>query len=337
MKRFIALLLSAILLLSLFACTDEGTDTPSGTDPATGTQDGVSDAQVIPEELQGKWYGPNSDPILEISPDGTGTVQYLEETFDATFSVEGDIFSVTSSGYNLSGCHTLEEELLYVDFSYSGTDYTLVFTRQPTELPQGSYIYVYEDKTYEITPEEGIVTEEEFPPLENPPTVYVFFYEKNEIIHILPHPPADYGKGEGSTTPPNGDTPAPPIPATLDTKTDPPTINIGGTDIVTSTTSDDITGTWSNENMPTDIYFFGVQTSTTSSLVYTFNGDGTGTVVAMGFIPGTLTYTCTDGVLNLTVSMLGEVESGTGYVKRVGDILYVQNMNGDILPLSKIG
>ena len=48
-----------------------------------------------------------------------------------------------------------------------------------------------------------------------------------------------------------------------------------------------------------------------------------------------MTYSVENGVLNLTVSMLGDTESGTGYVKRAGDKLLVKNLDDEVQILTR--
>ena len=69
----------------------------------------------------------------------------------------------------------------------------------------------------------------------------------------------------------------------------------------------------------------------------TNSSNGTGTILAMGIIPGTMTYSVENGVFNLTVSMLGQTESGTGYIKCAGDKLYIMNVKKEIEILTKQG
>lgn len=59
-------------MLGLCACGSGGNTT--GTDANEGNK------AVIAEELQGKWYGPNSQPQLDINADGKGTVTLGKET-----------------------------------------------------------------------------------------------------------------------------------------------------------------------------------------------------------------------------------------------------------------
>ena len=317
MKRFFALALAMLFMLSLCACGSGGNTT------GTGANEG--NKAVIAEELQGKWYGPNSEPELDINADGTGKITLNDETFDATFTAEADVFTASSEGFNLSGDYVLEGEKLTVAATFDSKEYTVIFTRTPLTLPEGSYIYNYEDITYELTPTEGTVIVCEFPPSDNPTPKKIYFEFIEEHIYIIhPYPPYD---GEG---------PDIPIPEKLDTGKEPPEITIGGKNTSGYSGGDDIVGTWTTAQEGT-VSFFGITNETTVPITYTFNADGTGTILAMGIIPGTMTYSVENGVLNLTVSMLGDTESGTGYVKRVGDTLYVQNLKGEIQALTRQG
>ncbi len=319
MKRFFAIFLAAVLMLGLCACGDGNT---------TGT-DAIQNGAIIAEELQGKWYGPNSEPQLNINADGTGTVILDKETFEATFTAENDVFTAACEGYSISGDYILEGEKLTVTATYGDKEYIVIFTRTPVKLPEDSYIYNYNDETYEINFTEGTITVCEFPPSDRPEIINVYFeYIDVDIYYPHPVPPTE--------TDPNPESPDIPIPEKADTGKQPPEITIDGETVITYESNDDITGTWTTTQDGT-VSFFGITNDTTVPITYTFNADGTGTILAMGIIPGTMTYSVEDGVLNLTVSMLGDTESGTGYVKRVGDTLYVQNLKGEVQALTRQG
>ena len=328
MKRFLALIMAGLLMLSLCACGNSGNTTGTGTNEVETTQ-----ADVIPEELQGKWYGPNNQPELDINADGTGTVTLEEETYNAAFTAENDVFTVVSDGYYLSGDYTLEDEKLTVNFNFEDTDYTLIFTREPLVLPEESYIYTYNDETYEINFDEGEIIVCQFPPEDDPPTIEVYFEYINEtIIHVHPEPPIFTDEVTVSKPSDSGGFPHPEeIDISVENE---PKITIGGEPTPGYTSSDDITGTWTTLQDGT-VSLFGVTSSATVPITYTFNADGTGTILAMGIIPGTMTYSVENGVLNLTVSMLGDTESGTGYVKRAGDKLYVYNIDKELEILTR--
>lgn len=319
MKRFLALTLSLLFVLSLCACGNGGNTTGTGTD--SGNADKEPD--VISAELLGTWYGPNNTPELNINADGTGKIIYNGETFDATFTAEENVFTGSSEGYSISGDYVLENDKLKVTAPFSGKDYTVIFTRNPVTLPEGSYIYNYEDTTYEINFTECTVIVCVFPPEDDPTPINIYFEYIEENIYIVhPYPPYD------------GESPEIPLPEKVNTGKQPPEITIGDGPVDTYVTGDDITGTWTTTQDGT-VSFFGVTNATTVPITYTFNADGTGTILAMGIIPGTMTYSVENGVLNLTVSMLGDTESGTGYVKRAGDKLYVYNMDKEVEVLTR--
>jgi len=326
MKKLIALSLAVLFVMSLCACGNPGNTT--GTNKAETTQ-----ADVISAELQGTWYGPYNEPELNINADGTGTVTLEEETYDAAFTAENDVFTVVSDGYYLSGDYTLESEKLTVSFSFEDTDYTLVFTRTPVELPEDSYIYTYDDETYEINFAEGEIVVFQFPPEDDPPTIEVYFeYISETILHIHPEPPIF--TDEVTVIKPSN-TGGFPYPEEIDISVaDEPKIIIGDEPATGYVSNDDITGTWTTVQDGT-VSIFGVTSSATVPITYTFNADGTGTILAMGIIPGTMTYSVENSVLNLTVSMLGDTESGTGYVLRAGDKLLVRNIDDEIEILTR--
>lgn len=325
MKRIFALLMAGVLMLSLSACGSSGN---------TGTNEGTnSKKDIIPQELQGIWYGPYNQPELNINADGTGTVTLEEETFDAAFTAENNVLTVTSTGYYLSGDYTLDSEKLTVKFSLESKDYTLIFTRTPVELPEDSYLYYYNDETYEINFTEGEVIVCQFPPEDDPPTIEVYFeFVTETIIHVHPEPPIF--TDEVTVIQPSN-TGGFPYPEEIDISVkDEPKIIIGDEPTTGYVSNDDITGTWTTLQDGT-VSLFGATSSTTVSITYTFNADGTGTILAMGIIPGTMTYSVENGVLNLTVSMLGDTESGTGFVKRAGDKLYVYNIDKELEILTR--
>ncbi|MBQ8796075.1 MAG: hypothetical protein IJZ54_06600 [Clostridia bacterium] len=330
MKKILALTLALMMIFALCACGAESNN-PSGNPAVT---EGAKDA--IDQSLTGKWYGPNGDPELDIKSDGTGSVLYQEKTFDATFSAKDNVFTVTSEGYNITGDYTLEEEKLTVTITFADKEYVLIFTRSIPELPQ-PYIYVYEDETYEINPQEGEVIVVDFPRKDDPPTIEIFL-EEIEInlyqVHVTP--PPNYGSTSTTIITQEGTTPGFPVPTVLDDTGEKPKIKIGDGEAEGYTTSYDITGTWTTMQ-DGSVSFFGITNPATVPITYTFNADGTGTILAMGIFPGTMTYSVDNGVLNLTVSMLGDTESGTGYVERVGDTLFVWNMDEEVEILSKVG
>lgn len=315
MKRFFALAMALLIALSLCACG-------GGNTTGTGANQSVTEAsEVIAKELQGAWYGPLGQPMLSINADGTGTVILDTKSYSAKITAENDIFSVTSEGYSISGNYTLEGEKLTVTADYDGTEFTVIFTREPAKLSQDNIIYNYNDVTYEINFTEGTVTVCQFPPSDTPDIINVYFYVENNIIHVYPQPP----------TPPHF-----PIPETIDTGKETPEVTVDGKPTDGYASNDDIVGTWTTVQDGT-VSFFGVTNETTVPITYTFNSDGTGTILAMGIIPGTMTYSVENGVFNLTVSMLGDTESGTGYIKRVGDKLYIKNHKDEVQELVKQG
>ncbi len=318
MKRFFALAMALLITLSFCACGGGGN--------TTGTNQVATEvAEVIAKELQGVWYGPNSEPQLDINADGTGKVTLNDESFDATFTAENNVFTAASEGYSISGDYVLEGEKLIVSAPYNDIEYVVIFTRTPVEVPEGSYIYNYNEETYEINFTEGTIIVCVFPPEDYPTQKKIYFeYIEKHIYTVHHYHPYD------------GDGPDIPIPEQIDTSKTPPEITINGETVITYESGDDIVGTWTTVQDGT-VSFFGVTNSTTVPITYTFNADGTGTILAMGIIPGTMTYSVENGVLNLTVSMLGDTESGTGYVERVGDYLYVWNMDKELEILSRQG
>lgn len=325
MKRFFAVFLAAILMLGLCACGSGGNTT------GTGANEG--NKAVIAEELQGKWYGPNSKPQLDIDADGTGKITLNDETFDATFTAENNVFTAVSDSYYLSGDYTLESEKLTVKLSFEDKEYKVIFTRTPVELPDDSFIYILGDETYEINFNEGEIILSQFPPEDDPPIIEVYFeYITETIIHVHPQPPIF--EDEVTIIQPSN-TGGFPHPEEIDISVkEEPQIIINGDPTPGYISNDDITGTWTTVQDGT-VSIFGVTNSATVPITYTFNADGTGTILAMGIIPGTMTYSVENGVLNLTVSMLGDTESGTGYVKRAGDKLLIRNIDDEIEILTR--
>jgi len=325
MKRFFAVFLAAILMLGLCACGSGGNTT------GTGANEG--NKAVIAEELQGKWYGPNSKPQLDINADGTGKITLNDETFDATFTAENNVFTAVSDSYYLSGDYTLESEKLIVKLSFEDKEYKVIFTRTPVELPDDSFIYIFGDETYEINFNEGEIILSQFPPEDDPPIIEVYFeYITETIIHVHPQPPIF--EDEVTIIQPSN-TGGFPHPEEIDISVkEEPQIIINGDPTPGYISNDDITGTWTTVQDGT-VSIFGVTNSATVPITYTFNADGTGTILAMGIISGTMTYSVENGVLNLTVSMLGDTESGTGYGKRAGDKLLIRNIDDEIEILTR--
>lgn len=328
MKRFFAIFLAAVFMLSLCACGNSGNTNSTG--PNGG---GADNEAVIAEELQGKWYGPNSEPQLDINADGTGKVTLNDESFDAAFTVENNVFTASSEGYSISGDYILEGEKLTVTATFDGKEYKVIFTRTPVELPEDSIIYNFSDETYEINFDEGEIILSQFPPEDDPPVIEVYFeYISETTIHVHPQPPIFVD--EVTIIQPSN-TGGFPYPEEIDISVkDEPKIIIDGEPTPGYTSNDDITGTWTTVQDGT-VSIFGVTNSATVPITYTFNADGTGTILAMGIIPGTMTYSVENGVLNLTVSMLGDTESGTGYVKRAGDKLLVKNLDDEVQILTR--
>ncbi len=64
MKRFLALTISLLFVLSLCACGNEGNTTGTGING--GNEDKEPD--VISAELQGTWYGPTNTLSLTLTP-----------------------------------------------------------------------------------------------------------------------------------------------------------------------------------------------------------------------------------------------------------------------------
>ncbi len=124
------------------------------------------------------------------------------------------------------------------------------------------------------------------------------------------------------------------VPDIISVKDGNVSVELKGEKIPTGKGGGSIVGTWTSAPQEGTAYIFGYTTDLPYTVTYTFNADGTGTVTAL-FFTGTLTWSLSGNKLDITVSMLGDVDSGTAYVTLLGDTLYLENLDGKVYPMAK--
>ncbi|MBE6734869.1 MAG: hypothetical protein E7563_05975 [Ruminococcaceae bacterium] len=127
-----------------------------------------------------------------------------------------------------------------------------------------------------------------------------------------------------------------PVPERVFTENGEVKIVVDGNTYTATKGGNSIVGTWTSQKMEGTSYIFGYVGDFDYTITYTFNADGTGTVTAL-FFTGTLTWSLTGNRLDLTISMLGDTESGSCYVTTLGDVMYLENFKGELFALSKAG
>lgn len=100
MKRILAVLMSALLLLSVSACggnTDSSEPTPTPS-PDTSVQTAVSqevfETPVETNELLGKWVNEENSVSIEFFDDGT----YVNDSIEGTYTHEDNTLTLTYGG-----------------------------------------------------------------------------------------------------------------------------------------------------------------------------------------------------------------------------------------------
>ncbi len=340
MKKVLCIILS-IVTLSLLCFTSCGEDNGDG-------GNGGGKKGIIDENVVGTWYATLDGIKLEIEADGTGAATVSGEKKDAEYSTKDGIFTAKAEHYNLSGKYTVENELMTVEYEEAGAAYKIIFQKKPFEI-EASTIYEIDGKYYELTLKGGGITigEREFPPKDDveykdipiggvilPPEDTESEDEEIIVVVIYRYP----GK------PDEPDIPDDAIPTQI-------IINVemeitlvfpgpeGGPEkeVPGLKNGGSIVGTWTTEPQEGHIYIMGFETETDSPSIYTFNEDGTGQVTTMGKLTFPLTYTFKNNVLTLSVTALGETETGSGYAQIIGNVLYVANDDGEIQALSRQG
>lgn len=100
MKRILAVLMSALLLLSVSACggnTDNSEPTPtpaSNTSVQTAVSEEVFETPVETNELLGKWVNEENSVSIEFFDDGT----YVNDSIEGTYTHEDNTLTLTYGG-----------------------------------------------------------------------------------------------------------------------------------------------------------------------------------------------------------------------------------------------
>lgn len=100
MKRILAVLMSALLLLSVSACggnTDNSEPTPtpaSNTSVQTAVSQEVFETPVETNELLGKWVNEENSVSIEFFDDGT----YVNDSIEGTYTHEDNTLTLTYGG-----------------------------------------------------------------------------------------------------------------------------------------------------------------------------------------------------------------------------------------------
>lgn len=341
MKKALCILLS-IVTLSLLCFSSCGEDTKDG---GGGGKGGVIDEKVV-----GTWYASIDSICLEIKEDGTGSASVSGEKKDAKYSTKDGVFTAEAENYNLSGKYTVENELLTVEFNKDGKEGKIIFQKKPFDI-EASAIYQIDDQYYEFTIGSGGITvgKRDFPPKEDveyediplggviipdddteseDEEVYVFL-----IYKYLPKFPEQ----------PEIPDEAIPTKVIVNIKMEitlvfPEPEGEGEKEVIGLKNGGSIVGTWTSEPQDTYIYIMGMESQGETEVVYIFNEDGTGIVKTMGKLEFPLTYTFKNNVLTLSVTALGETETGSGYAQIIGDVLYITDSeDGGIVALTRQG
>lgn len=352
MKRFATFFLATLILLSsLTACGEGGA---------------IGGSSAVDKALIGVWYSAYDSAVLDIKGNGKGTVNFEGTSYDGQFSAQDGVFGATSEAYSFRGAYTLENDVLTVEIPYKNETYTAVFTKEKLQIPEelkGNHVYKLGENAYEIIigEEKTICKGLPFPPSDD--------YLQVEVI-VIPEFPPDGGTPETPTCTltvtqapprhifvekqPEGTLPptdAPTAGTTLETKPAekkrpeflPDTVELkdgkitvtnDGKTIPTTKGGGSIVGTWTSDKQKGQAYIFGHSSDMDYTVTFTFNEDGTGTCTALIFT-GTLKWSLNGHRLDLTVSMLGDTDSGTGYVTIVGDVMYLVNQKGERYALSR--
>ncbi len=362
MKRTIALITAVLLMLclSLAGCTPTaGSDGTNG-----GSGGGNTDAtKKIDEAVVGTWYGPASNPVLNIAEDGSGTITYDKAEKSCTYTTDGGKLSISSEVYTLTGSYVVEGNLMTVTVTYEGQDYEVVFQRELYAVDAG-YVYPVDEEYYEIilTPEGGCTLgEKEIPPSEGEeekPLIYLYYVTKYipepgdtethteviilelpPIIIYVPEPPTPTEPSADPTTPTDPPVPKDAVPEKVDVpkdeKDDPKVHLPNGKEGTGLKTGGSLVGTWTSAPIPGYVYILGFESTFEHVVTYTFNADGTGMVSTMGIFNFPLTYTFENNIFSFTVTGLGDVESGSGYAQIIGDVFYMTNDEGEVVALGK--
>ena len=333
---------------------------------ACGAGSGAGGNSAVDKTVTGVWYSAYDSAVLDIKEDGKGTITFEGTAYDAQFSAQGGVFTAASEGYCFSGNYKVENDTLTVTVSYEGKTYEAIFTREKLQLPEaltGSHVYMVGDEAYEITfSEETVICKGlPFPPSDDYPEVTITVIHKDPppdapedsgyTLQVTQAPPPHvfYEEKPEGTTPPEDN---PSAPETKPEETKPAeempdflpdeisltdgkiTVTKDGETQETTKGGGSIVGTWTSKKQKGQAYIFGHSSDMDYTVTFTFNEDGTGTCTALIFT-GTLKWKLTGSRLDLTISMIGDTDSGTGYVTIVGDVMYLVNHKGERYALTR--
>lgn len=362
MKRSLAFFLATLTLLSALTACGKGN--------SAGDAGGASS---VDDALTGVWYSAYDSAVLDIKANGKGTVTYEGAAYDGQFSAQDGVFTATSEAYGFRGAYTLDGATLSVEIPFENETYTAIFTREALQLPEelkGTHVYQLGDKAYELIVEDGntVCKGLPFPPSDDYEAVEVILLPKlpsdggtpgtpvtSLEITIAPPPHIFVEKQLQGTTPSADTAPAATegtdaedtapadtpskkkpdfVPQRIEQKDGEIFVTKDGEAIPTTKGGGSIVGTWTSQKQKGQAYIFGHSSDMDYTVTFTFNADGTGTCTALIFM-GTLTWSLDGHRLDLTVSMLGDTDSGTGYVTIVGDVMYLVNQKGEQYALSR--
>ncbi len=371
MKRTMAIILSMVLLLFTFcACTDdENVNLPkNGIDDAIiGTWYGPSNNPVlnINSDCTGALTYDDTeytaeysavDNVFTASSDGyyingeyivdqntlTVSVEYNEETYTIIFTREEVILPeelIGSHIYKL-GDDAYEIVIGDDDVICKGIPYP------PSAEYEYEDIYITPGFPHDTNTPEGEI-EVEYQIYKKPPTDVNKPFSASPTS--APNEDDTSAKSEESAKPEESDKstkpstdnkenkPAKPkdfVPETISVNDGKVTVEQDGEKLTTTKGGGSLVGTWTSAQQEGYAYIFGYTSTLPYTVTYTFNADGTGTVTAL-FFTGTLTWSLDGNKLDLTVSMLGDVDSGTAYVTLMGDTLCLENLDGDVFPMAR--
>ena len=366
MKKVLAFFLATLILLSaLTACGGGGTVAGnSGVDKAlTGVWYSAYDSAVLDIKENGKgtvtFEGTAYDGQFS-AQGGVFTATSEAYSFSGKYTLENDTLSVEISYGNETYTAIFTREKLQLPEELKGT--------HVYQLGEEAYELIVEDGNTvckglpfppsEDYPEAEVILLPKFPTEGGTPETPIGSLE----ITIAPPPHIFVEKKPEGTTPPadapGSDTtsatkpadapteePAPEtkpankekpefLPDTIDLKDGAVTVTKDGQTIPTTKGGGSIVGTWTSDKQKGQAYIFGHSSDMDYTVTFTFNEDGTGTCTALIFV-GTLKWSLNGHRLDLTVSMLGDTDSGTGYVTIVGDVMYLVNQKGERYALSR--
>ncbi len=258
------------------------------------------------------------------------TVIFTREKFTISEELEGShIYTIDDKAYeiHLGLFSSYVKELPFPPSAeYSETEISI--TPGITEGNPGPET----NETVTVTSSDLIV--HKHPPVE-------FFYDKA-------YPDATTAKGEAATEgrtdttadATKADTEKPennddlPVPERVYTENEEVKVVVDGKTYTANKGGNSIVGTWTSAKQTGTSYIFGYVGDFDYTITYTFNADGTGTVTAL-FFPGTLTWSLDGNRLDLTISMLGDTESGSAYITLLGDVMYLENHKGELYSLTR--